>query len=163
MRFSAFFVLCAALGLGCGCSSDRPDPTPVDCPASKVCPAGTASSLVAGDRSGDQLTAFTDGQGVQIVFGPQGGQHFFVDLDLTTDEPGQWMAQLSFIDSTSGIEAGGTQQRISACACPAQADDVRVFLNDASERTGTLKAKATSPSGVVVSAPDVTLAVKKSL
>lgn len=150
----------ALLLLASGCSGEPSDGAPTACPESSVCPAGTGSSLTVGERVGADVQAFSQGQKVQIVYGPQGGQHFFADLALATDEPGEWLATIELVDTSSGAQAGANTRRIRACACPTFADDVPVFLVTAQELTGTLKVSAESPSGQVITLPEVELAVR---
>jgi hypothetical protein len=151
-------VAFVSLGLF-GCSTDTQKNPPASCPASSVCAEGTAATLSVGEHVGDQVTAFTAGQQVGIIYGPQGGQHFWADLSLATDEPGEWTATLTFADATTGALAGSNTRRIRACSCPTFADDIPVFLDSDNEVSGTLKVSAESPSGQLVSAPDVQLTV----
>jgi len=142
-----------------GCSSDTQKTPAPSCPLSSVCAEGTTATLGVGEHSGDQVAPFSSGQKLQIIYGPQGGQHFWVDLALFTDEPGDWSATLTFTDDASGTLAGSNTRRIRACSCPTFADDIPVFLDSDAEVSGTLKVSAESPSGQPVSAPDVQLTV----
>jgi hypothetical protein len=141
------------------CSSETQKTGPPACPASSVCPSSSTTALVAGERSGDTVTAFASGQRLQIIHGPQGGQHFLADLALSTDEAGEWMASLELIDDASNLPVGANSRRMRVCSCPTFSDDIPVFLDTDQELTGTLKVSAESPSGQLVSFPDVQITV----
>lgn len=145
------------------CSPDDGGEEPTACPASSVCAASSTNTLAVGERQGDALVAFSSGQKLEIIHGPQGGQHVLADAALSTDEPGNWTVVFQLVDPNDGMMFGSSTRRLRVCSCPSFLQNVAVILNSDADHAGTLKVSAESPSGKQVAAPDVDIEAVQSL
>lgn len=145
--------------LAAACS--EPKPAPAACP--EVPCDGAADTLLVGRLEGGELVPFGDGTSVTLEFGPQGGQHFRVDLLLRSSRPGRWDYSLSFVEDAGGQQAAQTLVPVRGCPCETLTRDVFVFMHSPDAVTGTLHVAAFRDDGTTLAAPPVRLQVESPL
>jgi hypothetical protein len=127
--------LVSAACVGWACSEPEAD-EPMRCDLS--CPNAT-TALFVGRYDEAQLGELTGEQ--PMDYGPQGGQHFYVDAELGIAVAGRVRLRVEFIDSDGRVVGVGRAQ-VEADHCGARFTDVPVVVEEDKRQSGTLRATA---------------------
>ena len=145
-----------AMALSLPACSENDDGGPKTCP-DVPCDAGEA--LTVGKLESGALVPLVDGQELPMERGPQGGQHFYVDLMLQTSEPARWDVAFTLTDEATNELIGQSTERVRSCPCQTLARDMLVFMASSDAAIGTLRANATSDLGGSLSIAPVELSI----
>lgn len=98
------------------------------------------------------------GDAVELIHGPQGGQHVFISAELWTERRGSFRFWFELSDLESGALLGAGQRDRDRTSCPLRVEDVPVFLESDNEVTGSLSVWA-EESDCTIAAEPVTLSI----
>ena len=125
MNLRATCLWMVLLGVGCDESPPPPadggmDGSGIDGGDASACRAnGATVSLGTGtDSTLTSYRALSDGDGVYVVPGPQGGQHIWIGLRATGIDPSQPLIILRAIEPASGTVIGVIRVRLRMTAAP---------------------------------------------
>jgi hypothetical protein len=132
VRFRVAFLLLF------GCSNGPSVPDQTDSCSGEPPPADGQPTVGLGREVGGPFQPLADGDALEIVHGPQGGQHVYVVVHLYVKSPGVWIHELRFADA-SGNTLGDATAPVQACGPGwTSSDHARVFLRSADPASGVL-------------------------
>jgi hypothetical protein len=131
-------VLALALLLT-ACPNGPSLPEETDTCTGEAPPADGKPTVVLGRQVDGPFQALAEGDSLQIVHGPQGGQHVYVVVRLYAKATGIWFHTFRFFDA-GGATLGEATTPVSACGPGwTTSDHTRVFLHAANPADGTLE------------------------
>jgi hypothetical protein len=142
----AALAIAAAFLTGCG--PDFPeDPPRVDtCEGDEDPPADGKEAVILGTTKGETFVPLAPKDPVELIHGPQGGQHIHISAKLYALTAGKWQHQFDFVDAATGMTAGGSRDLTMACAPGwTVAHNIRVFIDSSSIDAGTVKLETFLP------------------
>jgi hypothetical protein len=151
MRFASVWAagaIAAAAAFILGCGPDSPeDPPRVDiCEGEEDAPADGKEAVILGTTKGEDFAPLAPKDPVELIHGPQGGQHIHISARLFALKPGKWQHLFEFVDAATGETAGGSRDLTMACAPGWNvAHNIRVYIDSSSIDAGTVKLESFLP------------------
>jgi hypothetical protein len=142
--------IAAALGVGfcVGCGPEDPsEPEPAQgtvCLA-EAAPASGRPTAILGHDNGTGFLPFQPDAGLNLNYGPQGGQHVYVSLKLFSPVAAAWTLKLDFIAEGS-TEIGGEGSTVfDSCAGGwTESRNLTVFMYSSAQQAGVIQLHATA-------------------
>lgn len=123
----------ACVGLAC---SEPESSEPADCDA--LC-ANETVALSVGRFDGAELAPLSGEQ--RMEYGRQGGQHFYVDAQLSAAVSGRVRLRVEFVDAAGSVVGVGRAQ-VEADGCGARFTEVPVVVEEDERQSGRLRVTA---------------------